>query len=193
MPNYHSVNDAWPEGTNDGRNLKPTAQEAITACQRLYRKFMGHAWPGKWEPVRGRIGTWCRDGVTFAVNPDERGGGWHEIVHSMSHYISNFSAYSDNPDYRTSRNVRGHHHTHAFIEREMIKHVVSSGWHLGKLRREPRPAKPPKSGLAIERERVAESILRWERKLKRAEKALVKLKTRERNIIKRQLIESLAA
>jgi hypothetical protein len=50
---YVSVNGKWPEGTNDGRNIVPDGQEAISACKRLYRRAFGKPWSGKWELTTG--------------------------------------------------------------------------------------------------------------------------------------------
>jgi hypothetical protein len=110
---YHSVNGAWPEGTNDGRDLKPTPQEAISAAKRLYRLAMKRPFRGKVELTSGNRQTWMRCGVLY-VNPDEQdrwrgGGGWHELVHSMSHLCAR----------KLHPNAKPHDPQHVFLEKEM--------------------------------------------------------------------------
>ena len=50
---YERVNGAWPEGTNDGRDLKPTPQEALAGAKRLYRKAFGRPYKGKFIIATG--------------------------------------------------------------------------------------------------------------------------------------------
>lgn len=155
-PKYVSVNNQWPEGTREGRDLKPTSQEAMTAARRLYRFAMKKPFAGKVVLTSGNRYTWIRRGVLY-VNPDlgggdpvcfvdgvpqPRGGGWHELVHLMSHLCAN----------RLFPHAKGHGHQHESLERDMIAHVVESGWLEGKLKR-PRnarsliakPSRPPGS------------------------------------------------
>lgn len=160
---YESVNGAWPAGTNDGRSLKPTPQEALAGFKRLFRKAMGRPYRGKLILATGNRRTWYGTKPrTIRVNPDENGGGWHEIVHSVSHMASR-SLYRE-----------GHGPRHAFIERELIEHVVSSGWLDGKLRR-PERIKAPVDRGAVKLARIEASIKRWTAKRRRAETALRKL------------------
>jgi hypothetical protein len=167
---YESVNAQWPAGTRDGRDLKPTPQEAMAAAKRLYRFGMKKPFRGKVVLTSGKRHTWIRNHVLY-VNPDEgwSGGGWHEIVHSMSHLCAQ----------RLFPNADGHGHQHAFLEKEMIAHVVASGWLDGKLRRDPKPV-PDKA--AIKRERTAAAIRRWEAKQRRAANALKKLRRQAQRI-----------
>lgn len=160
---YESVNGAWPAGTNDGRDLKPTPQEAIAGFRRLYRIAFGRPYRGKIILASGNRRTWYGGpGRSVRVNPDERGGGWHEIVHSVSHMASRYH-YRENHGYR-----------HAFIERELIKAVVERGWLDGKLKREPK-IKPPVDRKAAALAITLTAIKRWEAKKRRAETALRKL------------------
>lgn len=182
---YATVNALWPEGTNEGRDLVPTAQEAVTACKRLYRFAMGRPFQGRVQVTSGNRRTWIRRGVLI-VNPDEgsgpprcfvdgvpvrRGGGWHEIVHSMSHYCAN-RLYS--------RKVRGHSSQHAFLEKQMIDKVVSSGWLTGALKRPERPAKPRADVREVRAARVVARIKKWQARRKRAETELRKLRQKAR-------------
>lgn len=162
MAKYQSVNGAWPEGTNEGRALKPTPQEALSGARRLYRKAFGRPFKGKMKLTSGGRYTYIRRGV-FYVNPDQDGhgggGGWHEIVHGISHYACA----------RLHPKAPGHGPQHAWIERELIEHVVNSGWLEGKLRRPEKPKGDPK---AERHARVLARIIAWERKKRRAETAL---------------------
>jgi hypothetical protein len=73
-----------------------------------------------------------------------------EIVHSLSHYCC-FPLYPNAPGRGTQ---------HAFLEREMIQHVVHSGWLVGKLKR-PETPKAPKDWPAIRYVRVQKRIIVW--------------------------------
>jgi hypothetical protein len=160
---YSSVNDTWP-----AELPKPTPQEAMTGAKRLFRKFMGRAWRGKWKFTSGRRQT-RNIGATFYVNPDEvrdHGGGWPAIVHSMSHHVHGRKYPTDRP----------HNHNHAFIEREMIRYVLASGWLDGKLRRPDKPKPAAVDRAAVRYARVLARITAWEGKRKRAENALKKLR-----------------
>jgi len=166
MAKYDSVNGQWPEGTACGTAIKPTPQEAMAGAKRLYRKAMGRPFRGKVKLTSGRRDTAIRRGVLY-VNPDWRGGGWHEIVHSISHHAS----------YRLYREAHGPRH--AFIERELISYVVKSGWLEGKLRRPEQP-KAEIDIKTVRHHRILARIEAWERKKKRAESALKKLERQRR-------------
>jgi hypothetical protein len=187
---YSSVNGQWPEGTRDGRDLKPTPKEALAAAKRLYRVGFKRHFRGKMKLTSGNRRTWIRSGV-FYVNPDlgagtidyrsrggviidrGSGGGWHELVHDISHYVTR-RLYGDAHGFR-----------HAFIEKEMIKAVVEGGWLEGKLIRPTKP-KPPVDEKALKLQRTLASIKRWRAKEKRAQTALRKL-TRKSRYYERQL------
>lgn len=162
MPKYQSVNSQWPAGTNDGKDLKPTPEEATRAAKRLYRLAMKRPFKGKIKITSGRRTTWIRSGV-FYVNPDYRGGGWHELVHMISHYCA----------FRLHPNVKAHSTQHAFVERELIAHVVKSGWLAGKLAKAI-PA-PPVDRRAVRRARLETRRAAWTTKAKRAKTALAKI------------------
>lgn len=163
---YVSVNKSWPEGTNEGRDLKPTPQEAITAAKRLYRFAFKKPFKGKIMLTSGNRYTYIRNNVLH-VNPDSHGDGWHELVHSMSHYASA----------RLYPNAAGHGTQHAFLEKEMINLVVSSGWLDGKLRRARKP-KPAKADSI--HNQILLSLKKWRSKAKRAETAIKKLERRRK-------------
>src|SRR4051812_46509336 len=151
MAKYQSVNGKWPESTREGRDLVPTEQEAITGAKRLYRKAMGKAFKGKVKATSGRRYTWIRSGVMY-VKPNMDGkGGWHEIVHGLSHYAA--------------RRLWGEAHgaRHAFIERELVEYVMTHGFLEGKLKRETKP-KPPVKELRYTS--IITRIKKWETKQK---------------------------
>lgn len=162
MAKYDSVNGQWPEGTDCGRGIKPSPQEAMAGAKRLYRVAMKRPFRGKVKLTSGRRDTRIRRHVLY-VNPDWRGGGWHEIVHSISHHAS-YHHFREN-----------HGPRHAFIERELTRYVVEHGWLEGKLKREPK-AKPDLDIRALRRDRIIARIKKWEARRKRADTALKKLR-----------------
>lgn len=162
---YESVNAVWPEGTREGRDLKPTPQEAMSAARRLWRLAMKRPWRGKVELTTGNRYTRIRRGVLY-VNPDHCGMGWHQLIHSLSHRCA----------FRLYPGKKPHSPQHAFLEREMIAHVVRSGWLDGKLRRPEKPAPQVVDVRQQRQQRVLDRIAKWEAKRKRAETALRKLR-----------------
>jgi len=141
----------WP----DGELPRLSRKEAISAAKRLWRRAMGKAWPGTWQPGYGNVRTRPR-GKVFIVNP---GQGWRDIVHELSHsayarlvghrqrmlYLGNGEWADTASDQRRDnfRHVRRfdgagryRHHTnaHAEIEREMIQMVLDQGWLGGRLK-----------------------------------------------------------
>ena len=171
MAKYQSVNSAWPEGTNEGRSLKPTPQEALSAAKRLYRIAMKKPFRGEMKLTSGRRYTWIRNGV-FYVNPDYRGGGWHEIVHLISHYAC----------HRLFPNAKGHGVQHAFLERELIAEVIKRGWLDGKLKR---PEKAKADPIGAKAARIESRLKAWTAKQKRAATAIKKLERQRRYYAKR--------
>jgi hypothetical protein len=114
---YHTVNSQWPKGPlpeleND---------EAITAARKLIRLLNVLDHPDTFRTTTGNRQTWVRGGV-FYVNPSK---GWRDLVHSVSHYAH----------HRLHPNDKNHSHKHAWIEREMVQHVVKKGWLDGALRK----------------------------------------------------------
>ena len=172
MPaNYTHVNNAWPEQVP-----VPSPQEALAGARRLVRLALTLGPPNgpklkvsryKFKLTSGNRYTWVRNGV-FHVNPSKGewniDRGWPTMCHDISHWAN----------YRL---FRGKPHTaqHAFIERKLAEHVVKSGWLDGKLKR-PEKAKPPVDLQAERAARIAARIVTWERKRKRAETALRKLR-----------------
>lgn len=167
---YENVNGMWPAGTNDGRDLKPTAQEAIAGFRRLYRKAFGRPYRGKLILASGNRRTWYgSQSRTIRVNPDEGGRGWHEIVHSVSHMAA------------SHLHRENHGPRHAFIERELIAHVVKSGWLDGKLKRPTKiVVRDPRAEAKKKLDNVRAKIKAWTTKRRRAETAIKKLMRKER-------------
>ena len=168
MANYNTVNSLWPEGTNDGRTIKPTPEEAVRAARRLYRFAFKKKWHGRIKLTSGRRYSYIRWGTMY-VNPDWNGhGGWHELVHMLSHSFCSHMYPS----------AKGHGPQHAWLEKEMTAYVVKSGWLDGKLRPK---TKQPKPDLKQTRyQSTLASIKAWTTKKKRAETALRKLHLRRK-------------
>lgn len=165
---YQTVNGQWP-----ATMPALTEQEAISAARRLYRFGMKKKWPypiAMDRKMRGRSVSFRVDNSRPVMTINTR-KGWHGLVHSMSHRCH------ERLNGRT-KNYSAHDFRHAWIEREMIKHVVGSGWLDGRLRREPKP-KPQRDPAQERRARTQAAIERWERKAKRAENALRKLRRRQ--------------
>lgn len=92
-------------------------------------------------------------------------GGWDGLVHRLSHRAHR----------RLHPGKAPHHFSHAWLEREMIDHVISSGWLDGALQRRVK-TKPPRDVKAERHQRIIARIASWSTKLKRAQNALKKLK-----------------
>lgn len=150
---YERVNGSWPTQLPE-----LTPQEAVSAARRLYRFGVGRRFEGSVRVTSGNRYTWTRRGVLY-VNPEK---GWTHLVHDLSHYAHR----RKNPHLKP-------HEGHAWLEREMIEHVISRGWLDGKLKREQKPSVNPTVGRYT---RLCERIERWERKLQRAQTALKKLR-----------------
>lgn len=157
---YARVNAEWPQGVK----LPPLDErEAISAVKRLYRKWMKRPFKGKFVITSGNRNTWVYHGE-FRVNAS---AGWHDLVHCVSHYVHS----------RLNPGAPGHGWQHHRIERDMIAYVVASGWLDGKLKPKAKPPIPPAQKRAAA---TVAAIARWEKKLKRAENALKKLRARKR-------------
>lgn len=171
MAAYDSVNTAWGRPISE---LPPiTRTEAQTACKRLYRRFMKHKYMGKIAFTSGnRRGVSMRAGHMI-INPDR---GWFGIIHSLSHRLH----------YRLHPGKPPHHHSHAFLERELIQHVARSGWLDGALKR---PEKPtiPVDRKALRYAAIQRRLKTWISKRKRADTAIRKL-TRQAKRYEREAI-----
>jgi|SRR5262245_49739930 len=166
---YRRVNASWPE------HVPPlTAEEAERAAKRLYRFVTKSTYTGKVVVTSGRRYSgqrWVRTTNSLVwerrivVNPER---GWRDLVHELSHA------------WEAHAGTHGHNATHARLEMRMIKEVVRRGWLEGKLKDTPKPAPAPVDVRAVKMARTAAAIERWEKKLRRAETALKKLRRRQR-------------
>lgn len=159
---YEAVNAEWPEGADA---YKPTPEEAVRGALRLYKKAMGHKWRGKVRATSGRRITWIRRN-TLSVNPNERGRGWHEIVHSISHWAA------------IQKHGERHGFRHAWIEKELIAYAVRSGFLHGRMRPKLSKVPAPVDPLA----RLRDRLKRWEAKARRADRAAAKLRRQIKRI-----------
>lgn len=164
MAKYQTVNAVWPEVVPD-----LTEQEALAAARRLYRFAMKRKIPYKLR--LGKLRNRSVDIDSGGMIVDHR-RGWRGLVHSMSHRC-HFRLY------RNAKNFSGHDTRHAWIEREMIRKVVESGWLEGRLRREPKP-EPEVDHAQTRRDSTLAALARWTTKAKRADTALRKLRRRLR-------------
>lgn len=161
---YEHVNGEWPCASNDLPAL--TFKEGVTATKRLYRLAMKRRCKWKFVQTSGRRYGGMDRSFTWFINPER---GWWILVHNLSHHLS----------YRLHPGKKPHSSQHAFLERTLIRHVVTSGWLDGKLKR-PEPVKVPKDVRAMRAARVAAGIKRWAAKKRRAETALRKLNRQAR-------------
>lgn len=170
MANYADVNELWPDGAP-----APSPQEALAGTRRLLQLVckLGEkqiAIPRKLKLVSGNRRNWSeyhKGNWVFTVNPDCTGrnfSGWKGIVHDVSHWAGR----------RLYPGAKPHDGRVAYLEYELTKHIVNSGWLDGALKREPKP-KAPVDLKATRKNRVEASIVRWQRKAKRAQNALKKL------------------
>lgn len=157
------VNNKWPDVVP-----KPSAQEAALGAKMLYRKFLGKSGPLKVVITSGNRYSWVRHG-TLIVNPDHGWNGFRGIIHLLAHAFHN----------RLHRGKRPHHYTELELEKEMTNFAIAKGFHLGKLKREPKKA--PLTKLEKAQAQAAKAKLaaaKWEAKRKRAQTAIKKYKTR---------------
>jgi len=136
-----------------------TGAEALRAFRRLYRFAFKRTFRGKLLLTSGNRRT-GRHQFIWRVNPS---GGWHELVHVLSHYAER----------------SGHNGKHARMERRMIREVKRRGWLDGTLTR-PAPASIVKDVRHQRYARVLARLVSWEAKLKRAQRAIARLHRSQR-------------
>lgn len=185
----HRRSSAWPASTPPIM----TGEEAVRAAKRLWRRFAGKAYPGKWIIEQGR-GYANSDHLGFHIYPSQ---GWEGMVHSLSHRLyfslvtvtrSSLTTAKARENYKhvkrfdtAGRNIH-HSDAHAELERAMIKMVVDNGWLDGRLHpkpRAPRPKKPAPDPLQVELDRVVARRKAWKTRLRRAKTTLATLAKRE--------------
>lgn len=151
-----------------------TAEEATRAVRRLWRFSLGEKMRGDVTITSGNrratrlVWTPTGSGSTrgLAVNPSK---GWRELIHDLSHDL----------DYLANGETQHGKH-HARFEAKLVREVVRRGWLDGKLRDAPAEPAVRLAPTLDERRRAKLSriearIVAWERKQRRAEKALAKL------------------
>lgn len=153
--------DAWPD-------IIPrlTGEEAERAARRLWRFALGETYDGKVRVASGNRYNWFRHGE-LVVNP---GRGWRALVHDLSHYFVS----RENPA------MRSHSKFHAKFEAKLIREVLRRGWLEGKLKTPEKPAPTLQDKRRHELELIEAGIDRWQKKLTRAERAIAKLRKRQR-------------
>lgn len=166
---------AWP-----AKIPELTAPEAVRAAKRLWRFSMGTTFDGKVEVTSGNRRTYSRfvtgssesrryDGnvrVLF-VNPEQ---GWRDFIHDLSHHFHHMANPLERP----------HSAFHAKFEARLVREVIRRGWLDGKLKDAPKaPVSKEdarKAKRAVMLARAEARMVAWERKRKRAETAIKKLK-----------------
>lgn len=155
---YGRTEETWPAEM-------PTLEfdEAVRATRKLYRFVRGQRCEWEFKQVTGNRSTWMHKSKVWSINlaGDWAHPGWKGLVHSLSHWLGG-----------------GHSKEHARMEARMIREVLKRGWLDGSLRTPARPEPTPRDRDALRLTQIAAGIVRWERKLKRAENALRKLARR---------------
>lgn len=167
-PKYHSVHSKWPDvlPALDG-------DEAVSAAKRIYRKFRGRPWRGRWKVTSGNRYTYAPRG-TFFVNPNRTDmapghePGWPDLAHMMSHAIFR----------ELKPHLRPHDRRHEYLERDITNYIIEQGWLDGKLKRKPKAA--PKPVTEVRYAAVLTKLAKWNTKLKRAQTAIRKLQKQKR-------------
>lgn len=149
------VNNKWPADVP-----KPSPQEAITGAKRLYRRGMGRPFRGKVRITSGNRYTWVRRGVMY-VNPEHGWNGFRGIIHLLAHYC-----------HSRKNGGRPHSYKELEMEKDLTNYAIAHGFHLGKLKSKPRPAKPKPPQRVVKLQSAAAKLKRWESKRKRAETAI---------------------
>lgn len=157
---YREVNALWPETIP-----KLTGDEAIRAAKllmkeglRFHKKKRKVDW--KWKLTSGNRRNHLYQ-IPRIINPD---AGWHSLVHSCSHWVHS----KVHPTWEQ-------HQLHAITEKHLIEYVLKNGWLDGKLKRPEKP-KPVIDHRALRKQRAEQALERWQRKAKRAETAIRKLR-----------------
>lgn len=173
---YERVNAAWPE-------IMPTmpADEQVAIARRMYRFVMGETWTGPVILTSGNRYTWIRRGTLY-VNPEQPINGRRGLVHLLSHYFDN----------RLNRDTAPHASSHARLELRMVKEIVKRGYLSGSLRKIEKPVQSKTDQKLVKYGHILASIERWERKQKRTENALKKLRRQAKYYERNSKTEKLA-
>ena len=145
------------------RTLGPpelTDAEAIRVVKKLWRHFAGGS-AGTVFVSRGkRYGVYRDHDGCFHVNSKL---GWRRIVENLAFYFVNDRGWTD--------------YDYANYQRKMLHYIMDHGWLGGKLKDKPKPVRDPVVKRAA---LVTKSIARWEAKRDRANRALRKLRVKQR-------------
>lgn len=132
----------------------------------FWKQEMGRPFPYKIRIGSGNRNTWLQ-GRVFTVNPN---AGWHDINHDMSHFI------------HWRRTGLSHQGGHMSVERDGAALIRRRFLEEGP---PPVKAKPEIDLVAKRAASVDRRIVGWEKKLKRAAKALKKLRKQKRYYVKK--------
>lgn len=140
--------------------------------KKSWRKIMKGKFPYKIEFTSGNRHTWVYRNVC-RINPDK---GWKEIVHLWSHYLGR------------RKRFKPHGNEHLCVERDCTDLAIAE--FVGKQT----PEKPKPSVTETRAANVDKRLLAWQRKLKRAQTAIQKLKRQQKYYQSRSVIlDSLSA
>jgi hypothetical protein len=141
-----------------------TRAEAEAAAKKLYRVFGGKTGHDH-QTRRAKLGRVRRCWITAQPGAGLR-RGWRRLVHDVSHRIFQYR----HPGWRP------HHPQHAALEQELAVYVVTqTDWLSQSLACAPK-SKPVRDLATVRRARVEARLAGWEAKLKRAQKAVAKLR-----------------
>ena len=177
-PRYKQVSDTLPA------TLPPlTREEAERAAKRIFRHFGSAKDRGGAQADLGpiRFRGYVRRCWVSSKPTKEHDKGWGRLVHDVSHDIFR----------RRHPGFRPHAGGHAQLEREIAEFVVAQGWLDGRLKTiDKKPSREERHRCKLAR--VEEALLRWDRKLRRAQNALRKLRAREAALRRRDLQQGLS-
>jgi hypothetical protein len=153
-----------------------TRIEAERAAYRLCKKFG----PERWRATSNKWGRWIGPSQVRRVwlskaATTRHGKGWRRLAHDVSHRIFR-GHYPDR---------RPHDPLHAHYERQIVAHIVESGWLNGVLlpkTRKPKPTPTKHETRSAELAKIDGAVTRWESKAKRAKNALAKLHAKRKRI-----------
>jgi hypothetical protein len=158
-----------------------TGPEAVRAARRLWRFAMGATYSGNVVVTSGNRHTWTHwqgNALELRVNPDQ---GWRHFIHDLSHLFVT----------RANPGIKPHTTFHARFEKRLVREVVKRGWLDGRLRDVPavKAAATLNERHADKLKAIDSRLVQWERKHKRAERALQKLR-RQRSYYNKALSAS---
>ena len=155
------MHKAWQDVPNE-QLFNVWESHAASYCKAMWKKATGRKLTAKIRFGTGNRYTWIR-GRVLTINPSS---GWKEINHDFTHCIE--------------RRTTGDSHSDKHLERERQgAEMIRSRF----LTEDPQPEKPKPTTQELQRKRAASvetRIVTWERKAKRAQTALSKLRKQKR-------------